>query len=215
MSGYGEAAVAGMAITGRLTPVAFGVIFALSGAVGPIIGQNFGAGRMERVRRAFLDGLIFTAIVILAASAVLFALRAPIADLFGAEGMTRDLVFLFCGPRSLLFFFNGVIFVSNAACNNLGRPFLSTLVNWGRHTVGTIPFAIWFGAIWGAQGVLLGQAVGGVIFGGLAWWIALRVIARPVPQVQAMRGGSPVAAADLTGAAPAAPFVLPAAGRPE
>ena len=28
-----------------MTPVAFGVIFALSGAVGPIIGQNFGAGQ--------------------------------------------------------------------------------------------------------------------------------------------------------------------------
>ena len=40
VAGYGEAAVAGMAIAGRLTPVAFGVIFALSGAVGPIIGQN-------------------------------------------------------------------------------------------------------------------------------------------------------------------------------
>lgn len=29
-SAYGEAAVAGMAIAGRLTPVAFGVIFALA-----------------------------------------------------------------------------------------------------------------------------------------------------------------------------------------
>src|SRR3990167_7662101 len=48
VSGYGEAAVAGMAIAGRLTPVALGVIFALSGAVGPIIGQNYGAGRMDR-----------------------------------------------------------------------------------------------------------------------------------------------------------------------
>ncbi|MCZ8133859.1 MAG: MATE family efflux transporter, partial [Rhodobacteraceae bacterium] len=38
VAGYGEAAVAGMAIAGRLTPVAFGIIFALSGAVGPILG---------------------------------------------------------------------------------------------------------------------------------------------------------------------------------
>jgi hypothetical protein len=33
--------------------------------------------------------------------------------------------------------------------------------------------------IWGAPGVLVGQAVGGVIFGVLAWVLALRVIARP------------------------------------
>ena len=40
MSEFGEAAVAGMAIAARITPVALGVIFALSGAIGPIIGQN-------------------------------------------------------------------------------------------------------------------------------------------------------------------------------
>lgn len=178
-SSYGEAAVAGMAIAGRLTPVAFGVIFALSGAMGPIIGQNFGAGRMDRVRTAFRDGLIFTGLVILFVSAVLFGLRGPIADLFKAEGLTRDLVFLFCGPLALLWFFNGVIFVSNAVCNNLGRPFWSTVVNWGRHTLGTIPLALWLGGIWGAQGVLVGQALGGVLFGGLAALLALRAIASP------------------------------------
>src|SRR5690606_35879416 len=47
MSAWGEAAVAGMAIAGRLTPVAFGILFALAGALGPIIGQNRGAGRMD------------------------------------------------------------------------------------------------------------------------------------------------------------------------
>jgi putative MATE family efflux protein len=179
-SAYGEAAVAGMAIAGRLTPVAFGVIFALSGAIGPIIGQNFGAGRMDRVRRTLFDGLIFTGLVIVAVSALLFLLRAPIADAFQAEGLTRDLVFLFCGPLALLWFFNGMIFVGNAVCNNLGRPFWSTVVNWGRHTVGTIPLALWMGQYWGAQGVLIGQALGGVIFGLAAVWLALVAIRSPV-----------------------------------
>ena len=176
VSGYGPAAVAGIAIAGRLTPVALGIIFALSGAIGPIIGQNYGAGRMDRVRRAFLDGLLFTGIVIVAVSALLFVLRSPIADLFHATGLTRDLVYLFCGPVCLLFFFNGAIFVANAACNNLGKPFTSTLINWGRHTLGTVPFALWLGSYYGAQGVVLGQAVGGVLFGVLAVWLALRII---------------------------------------
>ena len=190
-SAYGEAAVAGMAIAGRLTPVAFGVIFALSGAIGPIIGQNFGAGRLDRVRRAFLDGLIFTGLVILLVSALLFVLRAPIADAFQAEGLTRDLVYLFCGPLALLWFFNGMIFVGNAVCNNLGRPFWSTVVNWGRHTVGTIPLALWLGGHWGAQGVLIGQALGGVVFGLAAAWLALLAIRSPA--VPPRRAPPPVA----------------------
>jgi putative MATE family efflux protein len=192
MAMHGEAAVAGMAITGRMTPVAFGVLFALSGAIGPIVGQNYGGGRMDRVRRAFLDGLLFTGVVTLLVSAFLYVLRAPIADLFSATGVTRELVFLFCGPLSLAFFFNGVIFVSNAVCNNLGRPFWSTMVNWGRHTLGTIPFALGLGAIYGAPGVLIGQALGGILFAALAWWLALRVIANPAPRPGMARPASPV-----------------------
>lgn len=173
---FGEAAVAGLAITGRLTPVALGVIFALSGALGPIIGQNYGAGRMDRVRRAFWDSILFMGAMVVVTTLALVLLRGQIADLFRAEGVTRDLIFLFCGPLCLLFFFNGLIFVSNAACNNLGRPVQSTLVNWGRHTLGTVPFAVWFSSVWGAEGVLIGQAFGGVVFGIGAVWLSLRVM---------------------------------------
>ncbi|MBM7066475.1 MATE family efflux transporter [Actibacterium sp. 188UL27-1] len=176
MSAYGEAAVAGMAITARLTPVAFGVIFALSGAIGPVIGQNFGAGQHDRVKQAFRDGLLFCGVFVVSMTVLLFLLRAPIADLFGATGETRQLVYLFCGPLALAFFFNGAIFVSNAAFNNLGHPFYSTWINWGRHTLGTIPLVLAGGALFGAPGVLIGQALGGVIFAALALWLTLRVM---------------------------------------
>ncbi len=160
MAAYGEEAVSGMAIVARITPVAFGSIFALSGAIGPIIGQNAGAGNSARVRVAYRDAMIFTAAVVLISTALLFLLRSPIAALFQAEGLARQLIFLFCGPLALAFFFNGVIFTSNAAMNNLGHPFYSTWVNWGRHTLGTIPFVLAFSAWMGAPGVLIGQAAG-------------------------------------------------------
>ncbi len=179
MASYGEDAVAGMAMVGRLTPVAFGVIFALSGAVGPIIGQNFGANLPDRVKGAFRAGLLFTALYVVAAALVLFLFRSPIADLFSATGQARELVYLFCGPLALVFFFNGTLFVSNAAFNNLGHPFYSTWLNWGRHTLGTIPFVILFSAWLGASGVLIGQAVGGLLFGVLAWVLTERLMSKP------------------------------------
>jgi putative MATE family efflux protein len=178
MAEFGEAAVAGMAIVARLTPVAFGVIFALSGAVGPIIGQNAGAGEDARVRRAYRDALLFTAVVVVPISLILFLLRGPIVALFDAEGVTVELVYLFCGPLALAFFFNGMLFVSNAAFNNLGRPFTSTLLNWGRHTLGTILPVILFAGLFGASGVLIGQAVGGVVFGLLSMWLVRGVMKR-------------------------------------
>lgn len=179
MAKYGTDAVAGMAVISRIIPVVFSVVLALSGAIGPIIGQNFGAGRMDRVRETFLDGIKFVALYVILASALLFLLRAPIADLFDATGKTRALVYLFCGPLALASFFNGVIFVSNASFNNLGHPGYSTWVNWGRHTLGTWPLAVAGGAAWGAEGVLIGQAAGGVIFAAAAAWLSLRVIETP------------------------------------
>lgn len=180
MAQFGEAAVAGMAITARLTPVAFGVLFALSGAIGPIIGQNFGAGNHDRVRTAFRDGILFTAIFVTSMAGLLYLLRPFIAGLFNADGLTLDLVYLFCGPLALAFFFNGVIFVSNASFNNLGHPFYSTWINWGRHTLGTIPLVMLGSALFGAKGVLIGQALGGVIFGLLATLIVRRVMQKSI-----------------------------------
>lgn len=177
MAEFGEEAVAGMAIIARMTPVGFGIIFALSGAIGPIIGQNAGAGLNDRVGAAFKEGLLFTGLVVVVVSGLFFLARPGIQYLFQLEdGIALTLVFLFAGPLSLMFFFNGVIFVSNAAFNNLGHPFYSTIVNWGRHTLGTIPFVL-VGAAWfGAPGVLIGQYIGGGVFAIVAVILARRVI---------------------------------------
>ena len=177
MAPFGEEAVAGMAIVGRIVPIAFAVIFALSGALGPIIGQNFGAGKYDRVRGAVNEGILFIAIYTIGVSAILFLLRQPITILFQAEGISRDLIYLFCGPLALAWFANGVIFASNAAFNNLGHPYYSTWINWGRHTLGTIPFVIGGAYLFGAEGVLIGQAAGGVIFALAAWVMVRRVTA--------------------------------------
>ena len=173
---FGPDAVAGMAMIARLTPVAFSVVFALSGAIGPIIGQNAGAERPDRVRETFLAGLRFVAAYVACVMVILFFLRAPLADLFGAEGVARDLVYLFCIGLALGFAFNGAIFVCNAAFNNLGHPLYSTSINWGRHTLGTWPLAIAGAALYGAQGVLIGQALGGALFAAIAIVLALRII---------------------------------------
>ena len=141
---FGDAAVAGWAIIGRIVPVAFGVIFALSGAVGPIIGQNFGARRFDRLQATMRDSLTVTIVYVLAIWALLALFAGPIASLFGATGLARELIMFFCLFVASAFLFDGAIFVSSAAFNNLGYPTYSTVFNWGRSTLGIIPFA-WVG----------------------------------------------------------------------
>jgi len=183
ISGFGTEAVAGYAVIGRLTPLAFCLIFGLSGAVGPIIGQNFGAGQIERVRETLFKALLLAATYVAIVSLALFLLRWPLADLFKASDEARALIFLFCGPLSLAFVFNAALFTTNAAFNNLDRPLTSTVVNWGRHTLGTVPFA-WLGTqFMGAEGVLIGQYAGGAIFAVIGVFLAFRLIDQHDPDV--------------------------------
>jgi Na+-driven multidrug efflux pump len=175
---FGNEAVAAAAIVGRIIPVAFGIIFALSGSVGPIIGQNFGAGRYDRVRRTLTDGLIFATIYTLITAALLFLFRHEIAELFRASGRTIDLVLFFCSFIAGSWAFAGAQFVASAAFNNLGYPNISTLFNWAKATIGTIPFALYGAHIAGPEGVMTGMALGSVIFGiaSVAW--AYRIVGK-------------------------------------
>lgn len=59
MSNYDDSAVAGFAIIGRIIPVAFAIIFSLSGAVGPIIGQNLGAKLYPRIKQTISFSYLF------------------------------------------------------------------------------------------------------------------------------------------------------------
>jgi putative MATE family efflux protein len=177
MARFGDEAVAAWAVVGRLIPVAFGAIFALSGAVGPILGQNYGARLHHRLYETMRDSLIFTTIYTLAAWALLALFAHEIAGLFGATGETLNLIVFFCHVVAGSFLFNGALFVANAAFNNLGHAFWSTVFNWGRATLGTFPF-VWAGSRWaGAEGVLAGWGLGAVMFGIASIIVCFRVIA--------------------------------------
>ena len=68
-------------------------------------------------------------------------------------------------------------FNRGAAFNNLGYPTYSTVFNWGRSTLGVIPFAWAGGHYFGAEGVLAGRGLGAVIFGIASMVVCFRTVA--------------------------------------
>lgn len=177
MASFGPAAVAGQAVIDRLTPLAFGIVYALSGAVGPIMAQNLGAGRTDRVKETLRNSLIVVLAVVLGAWALLAAAQTPIVQVFASQGQSAVLIRLFCNLLAGAFLFNGALFVANAAFNNLGHPFFSTGFNWGRVLLGTLPLVM-LARHHGAGWVLGAQAGAGVVFGSAAVITAFRVTAR-------------------------------------
>jgi putative MATE family efflux protein len=178
VSPYGNDAVAASAVIGRIVPVVFGVIFSLSGAVGPIIGQNFGAGNFARIRQTLRDGLTFAFLYTLVTAALLFLFRHQLADAFRASGAVRDFILFFCTYVAASWSFAGAQFVANAAFNNLGRPGLSTWFNWGKATLGTIPFAMVGNQYGGVKGIMAAIALGGVAFGVASVFTTFKILNR-------------------------------------
>ena len=173
---FGDSYVAGWAVLGRLIPVCFGMIFALSGAVGPIIGQNYGALEFGRVKESLTKAIQFCIVFVLGVSILLFALKHQIVAAFDMQGEAAELILFFCKYIAIFFIFNGILFVANASFNNLGKAKYSTLFNVGKATIGTIPF-VYFGAqIGGVYGVLIGQALGSILFGLGGVWVGYRLI---------------------------------------
>ena len=191
MAVFGPDAVAGQATIDRISPVAFGLIYALSGAVGPILAQNAGAGRLDRVRETLRDSSVLVLATVLLAWAALALAQDLLVRAFVARGATAELVHLFCSWLAAGYLFTGALFVANAAFNNLGYPVLSTAFNWGRATLGTIPFVA-YGAHFGPVGVLVGQASGSVVFGTLALTTAFHVVGRLGTTVRRPGNATPV-----------------------
>lgn len=178
MAAFGDGAVAGWAIIGRIMPVAFGAIFTLSGTIGPIVGQNYGGGAFQRMRHAFTLSLWVTAAFTLVAWGVLAILAQPLADVFLATGDAERLILLFCRWLAPLFAFLGALFVSNAVFNTLKRAHVSTMLNWGRATLGTIPFVSLGAHYGGADGVLAANMLGGIAFGIIGVALCYRLMRR-------------------------------------
>lgn len=173
---FGDSAVAGLSIMVRLSHVMFCGIFALSGAVGPILGQNLGAQKFDRIKMVFKDSLLFISIYVFVVALILFFGRHFVVNSFNASGDAAELIVFYCTWIAAGFFFSGGTFVANAAFNNLGKPTYSTLTNFGRATIGTVPFA-YYGAMWGgAKGVLVGQTIGGIIFGVISFILAIHYV---------------------------------------
>ncbi len=182
MARFGDDAVAAWAVVGRLTVLVFGGVFALSGAIGGIFGQNYGAGLYNRLRSTYRDALIFVLVYTLVMWAVLIVATPLVVDAFGLAGQGADVLRAFTQVGVGGFVFIGALFVSNAAFNNLGKPGRSTMVNWLNHGVLSWPVAMFMASVFGAAGVVYGQAMAGVLAGGLAAYWAWRYVAGLGPE---------------------------------
>jgi putative MATE family efflux protein len=175
---FGADAVAGFGVATRIEALALVPIYALSVGIAPIAGQNWGAGKGERIRLALLQcfaaGTVWS--VLLALSFWLFG--AEIVGLFNPD---PEIVRVAAGyldivPLSLAGY--GMLICAAAAFNAIGQATRGLALNLARTLVLTAPLA-WLGAeLFGPLGIALAVAAANILSAGLTVWQSRRILLR-------------------------------------
>ena len=192
LSRFGDDTVAAFGVATRIEALACVPLLALSAAIGPVAGQNWGAGRVGRVREA-LTLCFWTSTgwaLVLAGAFWLFG--EGIASVFTDEPAVVEGVARYLRITGFTLVGYGVVVTASAAFNATGRAGEGLGMTALRSMVLYAPLAV-LGARLGAAGAAYaGIAAANLLSGGIvAWWALSRTKDRARLQGSGVAGTRP------------------------
>ena len=175
---FGESAVAAFGVGSRIEPLATLLVLAMSSTLPPLVSQNFGAGRIDRVSEAYRISTRFIVAWQMVVYVVLAVSAGLIAAIFTDDPEVAATIKLYIWVLPLGYGFQGIIILSNSSLNALHRPVEALYLSAARFFVFYVPLA-WVGSqFFGLAGFFIGALMGN----GLMAMISLRTIRRAINQ---------------------------------
>ncbi|NQZ04132.1 MATE family efflux transporter [Idiomarina sp.] len=178
IASYGAAAVAAFGVGTRLESLASIIILALSMSLPPLISQNFGANRVDRVREAYGKALkvVFAIQLVIYAA---MAITAPwIAMAFAKEQEVARIVELFIYIMPLGYGFQGWIILSNSSFNAIHKPMRALGLSVIRLFVFFVPLSYLGSLLADLHGLFVGGVVANIITAVIAYVWFTRALRR-------------------------------------
>jgi len=172
VSGFGTQAMAGMAVVGSLSAILFSVYFSLTGAAGPMVGQNIGAGKPERVAAIYQAGLKILSLYTILVWVFLAFLYPYLVDFYQLTDVAANLLKLYCYLQIPLSLGLGLIALSNGIMNNLMKAKWPMWLNIIRSTIVTYLLCHAGSALFGVYGAVMASTISFVLFGLLSIYLA-------------------------------------------
>jgi len=186
VAGFGEEAVAACGAGGRMEMFAFMIPMALGVSLVPFIGQNWGAGRLDRVNLCRTYSNRFALYWGVCCAVGFMLVSNPMARLFSKDPRVVDILALYLSIIPLGYGMREIHRYVGFAFNAIGQPLSSAGINAMRVLGLLIPCTL-LGARWlGLPGVFWGTVVADVAAACLAllWarWLFRNIgLAQPVP----------------------------------
>ena len=169
---FGEEAVAGFGVASRIEGFGMAVVYALSTGMSPFVGQNFGAGKIDRIAKGISLARMFSLAWGMLLAVIFWICARPVAAWFNDDPQVLEsaVQYLWIVPFSLgLRSIHQIIWTS---LNVLGRPWDSLILEFLLAFALWIPFA-WIGALmYGTAGLYWGLTLANIIAGVIAYvWV--------------------------------------------
>jgi putative MATE family efflux protein len=171
VAGYGVAAVAAAGVAGRIEMFAFMVPMTVGMSLIPFVAQNFGAGMMDRIKRARRGTMTFAATygVFIAVMFVIFA--GPMARLFSSEQAVIDVlkayIYITCAGYGML----EVHRYAGFCMTGTHQPFQASALNIIRVVAFLIPLSLLGSWLFKLNGIFFGRLATDLLCGFLGiWW---------------------------------------------
>ncbi len=177
VAGYGQEAVAGLGVATRVEPFMLAIIGALGSVLGPFTGQNWGGGRLDRVKEAVRLSQGFSMLWGVFACVLLFVVARPLASVFSDVPAVTDVTVLFLRIVPVSYGLFGVLMLSNTVLNTLNRPLHAGALMVLRMFMIYVPLAYIGSYFIGISGIFLAATAANVVAGIAAFLWLRRVLA--------------------------------------
>jgi len=166
---YGESTVAAFGVGSRIESIACLLVLALSSTLPPLISQNLGAGRMDRIMESYRLTMKFILVWQLLVFVVMGLLAWFIAGVFTEDEAVARAIRLFIWILPLGYGLQGVVILTNSAFNALHKPMMALYLSIARFFIFYVPLA-WLGSeLFGLAGFYGGALLGNMIMAVLSW----------------------------------------------
>ena len=123
VTGFGAEAVAGFGVATRVESFGLALVYALSTGLSPFVGQNFGAGRIDRIQKGLGFAKRFCLVWGVLMLVVFLLIGKPLASCFHSNPLVVQTASLYLWVVAVSLGLRGVHHIIWTTLNVLGRPY--------------------------------------------------------------------------------------------
>ncbi len=181
VSSYGPEAVAAFGVASRIEFFAIAVVMALAAVMGPFVGQNWGAGKIDRVKESVRHSQRFTMAWGVFMLIIFTLLARPIASVFNKNENVISTATLYLRIVPLGYGLQGIMVLVASVLNVLKKPLHAASLSILQMFILCVPMALAGSALIGLPGVFSALAISYVVVGIGSHFLLNRMIDKETP----------------------------------